>query len=756
MKKLFMLFLTLAMVSFTFAGNVSVNEAKRVAKNYLTESYAAQQIEIQLDDIQLSYTEMDENGDPVFYRFDIKNSGFIVVSATDLVAPVLAYSFEGLYKANEASENYLTQYKNQIQAAKASKHASAVAEKEWKHYNVAEFTPRFNRGADYVDPLITTTWNQGAYYNTYCPYDGTISENDQHAVVGCVAVNMSNILNYYRYPEKGIGGVSYYPATVDEEYNYVYPRQQVMFAHYTYNYDAIPRRADWYTGELAKLIYHVGVSARMQYGWGYDNGSVHGSGSNTTRALNGFKQNWGFGPQATIVESKALIVDDDYSRWIDTLKAELKSLRPLYFSAYVAEGVEGHAFLVDGYDADGLFHVNWGWEGSGNGFYRMDYLLDPMGDGGTSYNTDQSAIFNLYPKDQQAKPTSGSVRNTATRGCVTDGAGNLSYENNTEREWILAAPNAKAYTFNFAKLKTQTDKDVITFYNAATGTKVAGPYSGHYLNIASGDVYKNYEGTINRPEGVFPDGQLLPEEFKVLCDSVRVVFTTDADSVDNGFVLYFEADLASSPSCYPTPGGFLTAAEGVLKDKNEDGSYVGEKACAWRVKPSNSLGLTKLTFAFNKFDLREGDFVEIFDMSNGEKPARFARYDIYNMPEGAFTCNFTDIKVVFVSDNWLEGEGFELQYGGTTEINENLNAVDVNIYPNPAKSFINVALNSQIDQQLALTIVDLTGKVVYAEKIAHNAGESTYRFPVDNLSKGFYFLRVETNEGKTIRKFVVE
>ena len=759
MKKIISLTLMLSLFAVLFAGNISEKEAQRVAKNFLVENYAAQKIEIQLSDINLSFVQTDDNGEPVFYRFDIKNSGFIIVSATDLVSPILAYSFEGTYKPNPIADMYLNKYEKQIKAVKADNSRAFIeAKKSWSHYNVEKFNPEPQRATDYVDPLITTTWTQEKYYNTYCPYDQTISADrfDQHAVVGCVALNLANIRNYYRYPEVGIGGVSYYTATYDENGNPVYPRLEVMFANHHYNFDAIPRKAENYTGELAKLIYHCGVSARIAYGHGYGNdGTIDGSSGNDANALSAMKVNWGFSSKGVVLEAAPIVAGNNYPKWADTLKAELRQLHPIYFAATTAEGATGHAFLVDGFDNTGLFHINWGWEGYGNGFYQINFIVDPQGDGSVSYNTHESVIYNLYPAEQDAKPTSGTVRNTATRGCVTDGAGNLSYENNTEREWILAAPNARAYTFQFAKLKTEEDKDIVSFYNAATGTLLA-EYSGHYLNIASGDVFSNYSGTINRPEGVFPDGVALPESFKLIADSIKVVFKTDAQNTDNGFLVYFDAELTPGPDCTPTPSGFITSAEGTLKDKDADGNYIGDKICEWRVKPAANLGLTKLTFAFNKFDLREGDFIDIFDMSQGDKPVRFARYDIYNMPNGAFTCNFTDIKVTFVADNWAEGEGFELQYGGTTEINENSGLQDVSIYPNPATDMINVALSSENDQNVCFRIIDMTGKVVMAESANHSAGSSTYQFSVNNLAKGFYFMNIETNSGKTIRKFIVE
>lgn len=758
MKKIVSLFFALAIVAVAYSSNISEKEAQRVARNFLWENYAAQQIDIQLSDINLTFVQRDDEGEPLFYRFDIKNSGFVIVSATDLVSPILAYSFEGTFKENPFSKKYIDRYSKQIKMVKADNSLALKDSKHlWEHFNVAEFYPEPKRDADFVDPLITTTWTQETYYNTYCPYDATINTNDQHAFVGCVALNLANIRNYYRYPEVGIGGVSYYTATYDDDGNPVYPRLEVMFANHHYNFDAMPRKATNYTGELAKLIYHCGVSARIAYGHGYDeHGTIDGSSGNETNALSAMKVNWGFSPTGVALDAEPIVAGNNYGKWADTLKAELRKLRPLYFGATTAEGATGHAFMVDGYDAVGLFHINWGWSGFGNGFYLINFIIDPQGDGSTSYNTHETVLYNLFPAEQEPEPTSGTVRNTATRGCVTDGPGNLSYENNTQREWILAAPNARAYTFNFAKLKTEEGKDKVSFYNAATGTLLAGPFSGHYLNIASSDVYTSYNGAIDRPEGVFPDGMHLPEDFKLTADSIRVVFESDAENTDNGFLVYFEAELNNGPACDPNPSGFLTAGEGTLKDKDADGNYIGDKTCSWRVKPSASLGLTKLTFAFNKFDLREGDFVEVFDMSNGEKPIRFARYDIYNMPNGAFTCNFTDIKVIFVSDNWAEGEGFELQYGGTTEINENSGLTNVSIYPNPASDMINVNLSSDNDQMVSFKIVDLTGKCVLAENANHSAGEALYHFSVNNLAKGLYFMNIETATGKTIRKFIVE
>ena len=92
----------------------------------------------------------------------------------------------------------------------------------------------------------------------------------------------------------------------------------------------------------------------------------------------------------------------------------------------------------------------------------------------------------------------------------------------------------------------------------------------------------------------------------------------------------------------------------------------------------------------------------------GTNPVLFKRFDIDNIPSGPFTCNFLDIKVEFKTDNWQEGEGFVLKYGGTTEIDENSGLNDLSIYPNPATNVVNVEFSTENPENITFNIVDLT------------------------------------------------
>lgn len=746
MKKFFAFVLFMLAFSLTFAANImSVEEARLVSKNFLSERYLVQSINIDVADIMLEHTELDDNGVPVFYRFSVKGVGFVLVSATDAVTPILGYSVEKAFKSNPAVEVYMKSCKKAVIATKKRAEAKGTAmtgaADEWARLLNENFVPTRTRAKE-VDPLLLTNWNQDKFYNTYCPYDYRAgSSSDFRTYVGCVALNMSVIRNYYRYPDMGVGAVQYPVYGEEGEVLYIVRANLQV----PYNYDAIVDVPTDYTGELAKLIFHSGAAIKIQYGF-------DGTGSNTAEALDGLQNYFQYG-RASIVEAAPIIASgedtqDGYRKWGDTLKSELDQLRPLFYSATTGEGEVGHAFMIDGYDNQGFFHLNWGWEGHGNGFFRINWLADYSGEHDptqASFNTRENTIFGLVPPEGSVeKPATSLVHNTAAAGVITDGAGHLPYQNKSNRTWIIAAPNASAYQLSFAKLKTEADNDYIEIFNAKTGAKLAGPFSGNYLNIFSSD---NTEHT-----GIFTNpNTILPTIGTFNCDSVKVVFTSNDSITDNGFLINYKVtNFKTQPACQNYTQA--NPREGVLTDGN--GTYRAHSACSWGIIRASDL--TKLTFDFTQFDLKEGDFVDIYDVTDNTKQILHARYDIYNRPQGPFTLDFSKIHINFVSDNWGEGEGFTLQYGGSTGVNENSGLNDLNIFPNPANNVLNVSFSTENAGNISFKMLDMTGKLIYSETMHHLGGAATQQFSVNDLAKGIYFMDIETTSGKTVQKFIVE
>lgn len=754
MKKFMLLVSLLAVMSFSYSTNVvPVGDAVKVSKNFLSERLGSMEAQNLL--LTLTFTEYDQEGTPLYYRFQVGERGFILVSATDLAFPVLAYSMESNFVTGTGADIICSQYKATLSNLVKKAVGTKSSNKAWNHYLSDNFQIQSPKGAPAVEPLVTTTWNQSPFYNADCPYNPEAPVRDDRLTpVGCVALTMGNILYYYRYPEKGYGIVSYVPKEYDDNgaLLYTYAPQTVNYSQATYNYDAIPNSLNNYGGELAKLLYHCGVSVRMSYG-------SDGSGSQSEYALTSLQDHYFFNSQAQFQEISDVVIHDSLMYlWENKMISELDAHRPLFYSGNNQEH-GGHAWIVDGYTTiqdTHYFHVNWGWAGDDNGFYLMNYMNSNMGP--FNVKGSQSLMLNLYPSDTNAiaKPATSERRVTASKGTISDGAGNMKYAPNSHRSWVIACPDATAYKFQFSKLKLASGDKVIIYNGGTEASGVKKEYTGERLMAACSDyttIYVNDSTIEHSTHGDF-SGTALDPAITVNADSVLVVFTSDATNENYGFVLDFEVTSFNKATCSNITM-HTNEYSGTLSDKpgnqlGNDDTYRAATTCQHRL--NNLQFNTGYDFFFTKFDLKAGDFVDFYNPNTTEL---LARYDINHMPNGVFRLNNKDIMVRFVSDNWLQGTGFELEFAGALGIDQHSDFENVNLYPNPATENLNVTLSAEAQDVLA-TVVDLTGKVVYNENFSHNGGEQNYVIPVNGMAKGIYFLNLQGNSGKTTHKFIVK
>ena len=766
MKRFTLLASLLMFVTLSYAVNViPVEDAMRASKNFLTERVGATRAN-QME-LVLVQTEYSTDGVPVTYRFSVGDKGFIVVSATDLANPVLAFSLESNYKEGIGADLYMERYANDLAYLMNNPSAALQKRNSWDHYLANNFIPyTSHRGEPNVEPLVTTRWTQEQYYNQYGPYNPQNNYSEDHRTpVGCVALTMANILYYYRYPEHGYGSVYYIPREYDDDGNllYTYPVQYVNYGQATYDYDAMTNSLSAYDGELAKLIYHCGVSVRMSYG--HD-----GSGSQSEYALAALQDHFFFNDDAQFkaLEDVTGGTDSLIYLWANLAKEELDQHRPLFFSGRSASA-GGHAWIVDGYitiNNATYFHVNWGWAGSGNGYFLID---NQVSNSYGNFNADNAntMMTSLMPDSAAIeKPAESSKRVTASFGTISDGAGNMKYAPNSNRRWVLSCPDATAYKLEFSKLKVKNGDKVIVYNGGTEAAGIKQQYSGNYLMAACNDYSSNGDAIHADYEG-----QPLPAAITVNADSVLVVFTSTANSeTDYGFVLNYEVTNFNKSTCKNSTT--YTAQTAVITDKlnnavGDNDDYRASHVCEHTL---NLQFCDKLVYAFQKFDLKEGDFVDIYNQTSSSSSSRdlIARFDINNPPAigEVFNYNTTLFNMAgnpisrfvirFASDNMIQGSGFELTYFGIQTGLNNYNNVDVNIYPNPATSFVNVKVEAADAQQFSAKVVDMMGKTVYVDQFEHNGGTSLYQIPVNNLAKGVYFLHLNNDNGNNVQKFVVE
>lgn len=374
--------LLVALSSFQYrllAKEINVNTARNVAMNLYAERSGQGSKPVTITKI----IEEKENGLTTFYILVFDKKGFAIISAEDAVRPILGYSFESGYNENDHSPAFeyfiMKRLKKQIYAviqAKQTPEPKTVV--EWAKYSAQPENFKTD-GIKSSFPLLRTLWDQDSLYNAMCPADP--DGPDGHAYVGCVATAMAQVLNYWQHPWHGTGSHSYTPESHPE-----YGSQFADFGAAVYNFDNMPDTVTTYSDDLAELMYHCAVSVDMNFG---PNGSgASGWGNNDiSYAL----ETWFYFNDAANDLNRSSYAG---SLWTDLLNAELDLNRPIIYGANDNDFDAGHSWVLDAYTSGDMYHCNWGWSGSDNGWY----LMDNFEVNGYVFDDYQTACVHIYPQ----------------------------------------------------------------------------------------------------------------------------------------------------------------------------------------------------------------------------------------------------------------------------------------------------------------------------------------------------------------------
>ena len=357
--------------AFLFGAEVSIEKAERVAANVFIERSHLPSIE----DIQIKNVEViSENSNKLMYLFHLETSGFIMISADDRVSPLMAYSFDNSFVMENMPTNLswmLDSYKEMVQRIiNSDESPTEEINSEWNKYLTDNNLNTQNRES--AGPLLVSRINQTGGWNDYCP-DGGCPDGDE-VPNGCVAVSMVALMHYWSYPTIGYGSNSCYCGG--------FGYQSADFTSTTYDYQSMGNGTSA-SDAAALLLWHAGVAVNMNYGCDGSGAQVTGGFPSAEYAL---KNNFSF--KSSMYDVNPYSYSD--SGWIDKLATEIDNNRPFIYVGYNDEG--GHAWNCDGYDGD-LFHMNWGWGGSSNGYFAITGPNDPDGWGSGSY-----ALINIEPE----------------------------------------------------------------------------------------------------------------------------------------------------------------------------------------------------------------------------------------------------------------------------------------------------------------------------------------------------------------------
>lgn len=221
-----------------------------------------------------------------------------------------------------------------------------------------------------VLPLLKTNWGQDYPYNEYCP---TSINELTHNLTGCVTTALSQIMYYYKYPTKGFG--TFECGNNDGKYIINFEEQTLDWNGMQMSYPQIKTK-----GLNIKPIAHLmclnakAVSSHF---------NIINTSSNYIAARSILVNHWGYSPSCKFMKNT------DIAETCAIIANELNKKQPVLLSG------GQHAYICDGYK-DGYFHLNLGWRGAADGYYK--FLLDgALKDKETTEGIIKEIVFDICP-----------------------------------------------------------------------------------------------------------------------------------------------------------------------------------------------------------------------------------------------------------------------------------------------------------------------------------------------------------------------
>ena len=380
MKKMFLLAATLFAAIQVMAADVDQVAARSIAQKFLASHSGTKTLNAAMPAVKWVHQEMNSaNAGRVAYYVVNTDNGFVIVAGDDRAQEVLAYGNRPLGGMNSLPENmryWLGYYKRQMELLQ-----SRPGMKVQK--------PAIKAGGTCVEPLITAMWDQGSPFYNQCPMDG-----DRRALTGCAATSLAQVFNKWKYPTQPTPTIPGYTTTTRHFELPALPSVTFDWDHMLDTY-----RVGYYNADninaVATLMRYIGQAEQMDY---VNDGSTAWE-DDIVRACHMFGYVGAYvSYKSELISSTVdnVLIDDE--TWSQMIQNELLAGRPVVYCGYSWSDAYnmfyGHAFNVDGYDATtGLFSINWGWAGTGNGYYALNAFANQ----GNNYNMGQLMVMGIEP-----------------------------------------------------------------------------------------------------------------------------------------------------------------------------------------------------------------------------------------------------------------------------------------------------------------------------------------------------------------------
>ena len=474
--KIFLLMGCALLAMCVAASEVSVSDAQTKALRFLNQRPGTM-LSMSAQELKLVHVESAQTGRNIadFYVFNAEDgSAFIIVAGDDRATDVLAYGPHALdMKTVPCNMQWLlNQYKRQLTFLR-----------EHPEMSVSKTTVR--SATVPVSPLVSCTWNQRSPFYNQCPTSGS-----QHCLTGCIATAMAQVMYYWKFPAEA-PAMDAYTSEVNGMAVGALPGGVLDWDNMldVYTSSATTQQRD----AVAMLMRYCGQSCHMGYG-------TSASGAYSDDELAGMKL-FGYNAEATLLSR------DDYSaeQWAGMIEAQLTAGCPILYGGVDPDKGMGHGFVVDGCGG-GMYHVNWGYSGSGDGYF----VLDAFSTMGYTFYSGQEMLYQVYPTgylyDKYA-PVMEQAANVTASSFTADWTDETPSENVTDYTLYVQPydPSAHVMLLNetFGAIDVNVDETTALSANKV-GNYCDNPgWTGSFVYLGAGGYFivggQKYVGTLTTP-----------------------------------------------------------------------------------------------------------------------------------------------------------------------------------------------------------------------------------------------------------------
>ncbi|MHC4556934.1 MAG: C10 family peptidase [Planctomycetota bacterium] len=431
-------------------------------------------------------TFTDERGETAYYIVYLQPSGFVIVSADDLVEPIIGFADDGVF--DPSLENPLgALVTNDLNGRITSIHQSTFGlqmvgemvtvggpQSKWRQFiNLAE-NPEGGLGlmglmcvCDVrVIPLVQSKWGQTnacgyPTYNYYSPH---------YYPCGCVATAMAQVMLYYEYPTVGVG-VRAFEIEVNGVRQTAYTRggngsgepynwgDMILEPESNCNsFNETHRQA------IGALCYDAGIAVEMEYESGGSGALMPDAGDALASTFQYSNVVWGYNSGHNIGSGLKEMINPNLDAKAPVILALSNSSDP--------NG--GHAIICDGYgyDSSTLYHhLNMGWSGTDDAWYNLPDINTSL----DKYISVFGCLYNIFTSgtgeiisgrilDPNGKPVVNATVYAEPGGrfpymVLTNDRGIYAFDrlksNTTYRVW----PKADGYIFSDRSVETRRSRD---------------------------------------------------------------------------------------------------------------------------------------------------------------------------------------------------------------------------------------------------------------------------------------------------------